>query len=96
MKSAYELAMERLNQKMGKPPPLSNAQKRAIADIDQRATARKAEVEILYRDRIREAREQHEPALVHKIEEELRDELARIRDRAEEEKEAVRRDASLS
>lgn len=96
MKSAYELAMERLNQKMGKPPPLSAAQKTAIAEIERRATAKKAETEILFRDRMREAREQREPALVHKIEEELRDELARIRDRAEQEKEAVRRDASLA
>ena len=96
MKSAYELAMERLNQKLGKPAPVSTAQKKAIDDINRRSTAKKAELEILYRDRIREARELHEPAVVQKIEEELRDELTRIRDRAEEEKEAVRRDASLA
>lgn len=96
MKSAYELAMERLDKQHGKVAAVSPAQKKAISDIDQRAMAKKAETEILYRDQIREARMKGDGESVHRLEAELTAEVGRIRDRAEDEKEAVRRDAKLA
>jgi len=43
MKSAYELAMERLEKESGPARKLSEAQKAAIADIDKRFDAKAAE-----------------------------------------------------
>ncbi|HMO03431.1 MAG TPA: hypothetical protein PKC67_00680 [Kiritimatiellia bacterium] len=96
MKSAYELAMERLNQQHGKVLALTDAQKKALAEIDRRATAKKAETEILYRDRLAAARARGDHAALVADEEALRAELVRIRDRAEDEREAVRRDPRLA
>lgn len=96
MKSAYELAMERLNQQHGKVSALTDAQKKALAEIDRRAMAKKAETEILYRDRLAAARARGDVAAFATEEEQLRAELVRIRDRAEDEKAAVRRDPSLA
>jgi hypothetical protein len=96
MKSAYELAMERLDKQHGKVAAVSPAQKKAISDIDQRAKAKKAETEILFSDQIKEARMKGDGESVRRIEAELTTEISRIRDRAEDEKEAVRRDARLA
>ncbi len=54
LKSAYELAMERLRAEdrehgVERPRPLSPEQKRRIADLRQRAQAKLAEIEILHR-----------------------------------------------
>ena len=54
MKSAYELALERLEKQGIKRPedsPLTDDDRRAIADIRSRAEARLAELEILRRDK---------------------------------------------
>lgn len=96
MKSAYELAMERLNQQHGKVAPTNQAQKKAIADIDQRAKAKQAEAEIIYKDKIKEARAIGDVPAMRKLEEEMVAEIAKIRDRAESEKDAVRRDPKLA
>lgn len=59
LKSAYELAMERLRSKdraegVSDHAPLSAAQKRAIAQARQAAEAKRAELEILHRDAVNE------------------------------------------
>ncbi len=96
MKSAYELAMERLNKQHGKVEALSPAQKKAIAEIDQRAKAKQAETEILFKDRIKDENAKGDIPAIRKLEEEMTAEIARIRDRAESEKDAVRRDPKLA
>ena len=53
LKSAYELAMERLQAEdrqagVEEPHPLNDEQKQAIAELRQRATAKLAELEILH------------------------------------------------
>lgn len=58
MKSAYELALERMEkQGIGRPreDALSDEARAAIAEARNKAEARLAEVEILYRDRRRKA-----------------------------------------
>jgi hypothetical protein len=60
LKSAYELAMERLQKAdrdrgVESSGPLSDAQKREIADLRERAQARVAELEILHRKALDEA-----------------------------------------
>jgi hypothetical protein len=55
MKSAYELAMERL-EKNAPTVALTDDQKRKVAEIDSTYTARIAEKELFLRDQIRTAR----------------------------------------
>jgi len=56
LKSAYELAMERLRAKdredgIDQDAPLDDAQKAEITELRRQATAKLAEIEILWRDR---------------------------------------------
>ena len=60
LKSAYELAMERLQEKdreqgVKESAPLTDAQKARIAELRQEAKAKRAEVEILRDQRFAEA-----------------------------------------
>ena len=93
MKSALELAMERLEQKDGKIAPLSTAQKQALAEVDSRAKAKTAETEILMQQRLAAARASGAPAQIEEVEGQLRTDLNRIRRRAEDDKERIRRGA---
>jgi len=61
LKSSYELAMERLRardreQGLDEGAPLSREQKEHIAGLRVQAQAKRAEIEILSRDRLAEAR----------------------------------------
>jgi primosomal protein N'' len=84
-KTAYELAMERLRQKDKEggvvEHPLTDEQKKAIAEARRVYEAKVAEREILHRDALRQAKSHEE---VQKLNEELamdRDRFARDRDR---------------
>lgn len=96
MKSAYELAMERLDKKHGKIAALTERQKKALAEIDQRVKAKTAELEIMYGDRIASAASSGNAADMSRLDAEMKAEISRARDQAESEKDAVRRDASLA
>jgi hypothetical protein len=83
-KTAYELAMERLRQKDKEggvvERPLTDEQKKAIAEARRVYEAKVAEREILHRDALRQAKS---PEEVQKLNEELardRDRYARDRD----------------
>ncbi len=85
LKSAYELAMERLRAKdredgVADEKPLTDAQKREISRLRQEAKAKLAELEILHRKHLAAA---GDPAEVAKIEENYRRDRARIEDRTE-------------
>jgi hypothetical protein len=59
MKSAYELAMERLNAAApNKDVQLSDAQKEELADLDNKYTAKIAETKIAKAARIKDAQNQ--------------------------------------
>lgn len=96
MKSAYELAMERLDKEQGKSAPVSEKQKKAIADIEQRMKASLVETEMLFSEKIAAATIQGIPQVVAQAEAEMKAAKDKIRDQAESEKEAVRRDESLA
>ena len=92
LKSSFELAMARLDAKQGKTAPMSAAQKKAIAETDQRAKAKVAEVEILMGKSLAEARARGLPEEeVRKIDQQKQSEIAKIRSRAEDEKEQIRK-----
>lgn len=84
MKSAYELAMERLG---GEANRLTGEQKRAIAEIDARCKARVAETEIMFDQQLAAEADRAKASLIQQTRQE---QIAKIRDKAESEKEAVR------
>jgi hypothetical protein len=90
MKSAYELAMERL-EKQAPTQKLSEAQKAEIAEIESLAKSRVAEKELFLGEQLAKARAQGRYDEVASIEKQLASELRRIQEEAEEKKERVRR-----
>ena len=89
MKSAYELAMERL-QKQSPARTLSAAQKSEIAGIEATAKAKIAEQELFLRDKIAAAAEEGKYEDADQLEQQLAREIRRINEDAEEKKEKVR------
>jgi len=83
MKSAYELAMERLQQQ-APSKPLTEAQKAELADIESLFKSRIAQLEIEIGDEIQSAQASEDYAQV----DELRTRLATQKARIEEEKDA--------
>jgi hypothetical protein len=81
MKSAYELAMERL----GGETPLTDEKKAALAEIDVRCRAKEAEVRLAYDVKLKGGT----PAA--QADEELAIDLRRINDKRESEKAAIRK-----
>jgi len=90
MKSAYELAMERLEQQ-APSVKLSEEQKAGIAEIDSKAKAKTAERELFLDEQIAKARAAGQLGEVAAIEKQKISELRRIAEEAEEKKERVRR-----
>lgn len=89
MKSAYELAMERLNQD-APAEKLSDEQKAEIAELNSQLKAKIAETEIAFQSKLDAAREQGDENGVEILQQELATEKAKIESRFEDKKEAVR------
>ncbi len=84
MKSAYELAMER----MGGIRRYTDEEKKALSEIDSLYQAKRAEAELRAQDRLRK---NTDPAQAETIRKDLAADLARIEEKREGEKERVRR-----
>jgi hypothetical protein len=91
MKSAYELAMERLKDSEPATAPLTAEQKEQLAELDARYKAKIAEREIFLRKAFDEARERGRHEELDKIRQQMVSERARLEDEREAEKERVRR-----
>ena len=94
MKSAYELAMERLaksDPKQGKP--LTAAQKTRLAELDRVYQGKWAEREIFLKKQLNDAYAAQKPEEAEKVQQQLASERARIDEERDEEKERVRRGA---
>jgi len=89
MKSAYELAMERL-QKQTPARTLTDEQKAAIAEVEQMTQARIAEKELFLSEQIAKARAAGQPGEAAAIEAQLAAERRRIREDGEAKKEKIR------
>ncbi len=92
LKSALDLAMERLAQRDGAHTKLTDAQKAALAEVDRKTKAKLAEREILGNDRLTKAGE--DPEKIEPIKAQQRAEIEKIKARAEEEKERIRKGAA--
>ena len=89
MKSAYELAMERL-EKSAPTVTLSDEQKAQIAEIDSTYKARIAEKELFLKGKIREAGLSGTFEELEKLEKQLAMEIRRLQEDCEEKKEKLR------
>jgi hypothetical protein len=89
MKSAYELAMERL-EKSAPSVTLTPEQKEQIAEIDSSYRAKIAEKELFLKDQIREARRGGSSDEAESLEKQLTVEVRRLQQDCEEKKEKLR------
>ena len=83
MKSAYELAMERMEKASGPSRKLDDSQKAAISEIEKRGQAKIAEIRLSYEGRIAAATSQDE---FDGLQQELHQRIADIEERTEIEK----------
>ena len=90
LKSAFDLAMERMAQRGEGLSALSAEKKTALAEIGTRAKAKIAELEILFAKTLEKARESNDPEKIAKVEEEHREAIARIRNREDDDRRKVR------
>lgn len=88
MKSAYELAMERLEKALPSTT-LTEAQKKEIAEVDSIYRAKIAEKELFLKDQIRKARIAGNPE-VQSLEKQLASEMRRLQEECEAKKEKLR------
>ena len=90
MKSAYELAMERLN-KQSPVVKLTEQQKNAIAELESKYKAKIAEREISLKDQIVAAAVAGDAEKMEKLEEELARGRRKLQAELEEKKDQVRK-----
>jgi len=89
MKSAYELAMERL-QKTSPSLSLTEEQKKALAEIDSKYRAKIAEKELFLRDQIRKAQTEGKADDIDSLEKQLASDVRRLQEECEASKEKMR------
>jgi hypothetical protein len=89
MKSAYELAMERL-EKASPSISLSEEQKKEIAEVDSVYRAKIAEKEVFLKDQIRKAHTAGNLDEVQSLEKQLGMEMRRLQEECEAKKEKLR------
>jgi hypothetical protein len=90
MKSAYELAMERLN-KTGPTQKLTDAQKQQLAEIDSKYAAKLAEREIFVKGEMSKAVEKGDFEAMEQLEKQMVSDRKSIAAEKEEKKETVRK-----
>jgi hypothetical protein len=89
MKSAYELAMERL-QKASPSLSLTEAQKKQLAEIDSKYRAKIAEKELFLKGQIRKAQTEGKADDIDSLEKQLASDVRRLQEECEAAKEKLR------
>jgi hypothetical protein len=89
MKSAYELAMERL-EKASPSISLTADQKKEIAEVDSVYRAKVAEKEVFLKDQIRKAQSAGNLEEAESLEKQLTSEIRRLQEDCEAKKEKLR------
>ncbi len=93
IKSAYELAMERMGKSGAPTTRLSEEQKKQIAELDNRYRAKIAEAELRLKPRIDAAAQAGNEEEADKLRAQLSRELQSLREELESKKEQVRQAA---
>jgi hypothetical protein len=90
MKTAYELAMERLN-KTGPSMPVTDQQKKQLAELDSVYAAKTAERELFLKGQLAAAAAKGDFEAVEHLERQLVSELKSLQAEREEKKDQVRK-----
>jgi hypothetical protein len=90
MKSALELAMEKVDSRGGKRRNLTDDQKHRLQEIESGVAAGIAEVEIMAKQRVEEARAAGDMERLEELQEQTVRETARLRREAERKKDKIR------
>jgi hypothetical protein len=90
MKSAYELAMERL-EKQSPTAKLTDAQKAEVNELDALYKAKRAEKELFLQGEITKAEAKGDYEAIVQLQQQLTRELRRLDEELEEKKEKVRK-----
>jgi len=90
MKSALELAMEKVDSRDGKRRTLTDDQKKRLQEIESTVAAGIAEVEIMAKQRMDDARAAGDGERLEELQEQTVRETARLRREAERKKEKIR------
>ncbi|MBV9105018.1 MAG: hypothetical protein JO066_08655 [Verrucomicrobia bacterium] len=93
MKSAYELAMERL-EKQSPSLKLTEDQRSQLAELDSLYKSKMAEKQLLLAEEIRREQAAGKLSEVEKLQQQLASELRRLTEECESKKENVRRSAT--
>jgi hypothetical protein len=91
IRSALEVAMERLEEKGVSPTSVTEEQKEELAVVERELRAKIAELEILTGQRLSDARARGDAEKVRQIEEGNIDEVSRLRRQAETRKDKIRK-----
>lgn len=91
MKSAYELAMERLAKSEPAEPPLTAEKKARLGEVDRRYQGKIAEREIFLKQQLDAALRDQKFDDADRIRKQMTGEKARLAEERDEEKESVRR-----
>jgi hypothetical protein len=89
MKSAYELAMERL-QKASPSLSLTDKQKEKLAELDSKYRAKIAEKELFLRDQIRKAQTEGKLDDIDSLQKQLASDVGRLQQECQAAKEKLR------
>ena len=89
MKSAYELAMERL-QKTSPSSSLTEEQKKELAEVDSKYRAKIAEKELFLKEQIRKAQIEGKTEDVELLQKQLTSEVRRLQEDCKAKKEKLR------
>jgi hypothetical protein len=95
MKSAYELAMERL-QKASPSLSLTEEQKKELAEIDSKYRAKIAEKELFLKGQIRKAQTEGKVDEIDSLEKQLAADVRQLQEKCEAAKEKLRADFGKS
>jgi len=90
MKSAYELAMERLQESDPDKKPVTDEMRKALAAIDEKFDAKIAERKIFLTQKLATASENQDMQEVELIEKQISNEKARLEEEREEAKDKIR------
>lgn len=86
MKSSFELAMERMG---GDDTPLSDEQKKQIAEIDSKYKAKVAERKIFLEKNISDLLQQEKHEEIDKLRKQVTEEIVSLENKVEKEKEKI-------
>jgi hypothetical protein len=89
MKSAYELAMERLN-KTSPTVKITAAQKKELAELDSKYAAKVAEREIALKTEMDKATAAGDGELLQKVQRQLADDKRKLQSELEDKKDRIR------